>query len=119
MAEPPLSRIVDNVTNTNSAPPEPNFDYGSQMATTPEQLAYQRGQQDMLNRLTRPRMSVYRVLCGVCWAVVTVGLALAGIGAISSGSAGGAILCFVIAALTGLYDYRIWTLKARRLWLLI
>jgi hypothetical protein len=107
------------VSNTNSAQPEPNFDDGSQKATTPEQLAYQCGQQDMLNRLTRPRMSVYRVLCGICWAVVTVGLALAGLGAILSGSPGGAILCFVIAALSGLYDYRIWTLKTSRLWLLI
>ena len=30
------------------------------------------------------------------------------------GDVGAAVLCFVIAVAAGWYDYRIWTLKARR-----
>jgi len=32
---------------------------------------------------------------------------------------GGAVVCFVIAVPAGWYDFRIWTLRARRLWLLL
>ena len=37
-----------------------------------EQLAYQRGQQDMLRRITTPRMTGWRIACGICWAFWTV-----------------------------------------------
>ena len=33
------------------------------------------------------------------------------------GSIGGAVVCFVIAIPAGWYDYRIWALKTRRLFL--
>jgi hypothetical protein len=107
------------MTYLNPSPPDPNFAYGNGSGMTPGQQAYQRGQQDMLKTLTKPRMSVYRILCGISWAVVAVVLAVGGIGEIGAGTVGGAILCWVIAVLAGWYDYRIWTLKARRLWLFI
>jgi hypothetical protein len=111
------------MTDLNPPPPDPNFAYGngsgSGSGMTPEQQAYQRGQQDMLKTLTKPRMSAYRILCGISWAAVAVVLAVGGIGEIGAGNVGGAILCWVIAVLAGWYDYRIWTLKARRLWLFI
>ncbi|HUD35514.1 MAG TPA: hypothetical protein VMR14_01370 [Streptosporangiaceae bacterium] len=117
---PPPPPPDPNYGNPNFGNPNfgnPNFGYGASM--TPEQLAYQRGQQDMIKTLTKPRMSVFRILCGISWAVVAVVLAVGGIGEIGAGNVGGAILCLVIAALAGWYDYRIWTLKARRLWLFI
>jgi len=36
-----------------------------------------------------------------------------------TGIHGGAILCVVLAAGTGWYDYRVWTFKARRLWFIV
>jgi hypothetical protein len=112
------------MTDVNPPPPDPSYgssDFASSDGTgmTPEQVAYQRGQQDMLKTLTKPRMSAYRILCGISWAAVAVVLAVGGIGEIGAGNVGGAILCWVIAVLAGWYDYRIWTLKARRLWLFI
>jgi hypothetical protein len=86
---------------------------------TPEQLAYERGQQDMRRKLTTPRMTPYRVVCGICWAVWTL---LFGVSALVSLSQGGIGTFFIAAALAGLagwYDFRIWTLKARRLTLFI
>jgi hypothetical protein len=86
---------------------------------TPEQLAYERGQQDMRRKLTTPRMTPYRVVCGICWAVWTL---LFGVSALVSLSQGGIATFFIAAALAGLagwYDFRIWTLKARRLTLFI
>jgi len=84
-----------------------------------EELAYERGQQDAIRRLTTPRMSGWRVICGICWACWTL---LFGVGALVSlfqGSFGPFLIAGVLAGLAGWYDYRIWTLKARRLTLFI
>ena len=35
-------------------------------AASAEQLAYQRGQQDMLKKITAPRMTAWRIACGIC-----------------------------------------------------
>jgi hypothetical protein len=88
-------------------------------ARTPEQLAYERGQQDMRRKLTTPRMTGYRIACGICWAFWTL---LCGIGAIVSLAHGGVGTFFIgaiLAGLAGWYDWRIWTLRARRLTFLI
>jgi hypothetical protein len=98
--------------------------YGAQPGAgmTPEQIAYQRGRQDTLRQvrqLSRPRMTVFRVICGVVWGFFTIGFTVGGIGLLAGGSPGSGILCLVLAVLAGWYDYRIWTLKARRLWLIL
>jgi hypothetical protein len=86
---------------------------------TPEQIAYQRGQQDAIRRLTAPRMTGYRIFCGIFWAIVAVGFGIGVIANLVRPDRGEALVGLVIALLAGWYDYRIWTLKARRLWLFI
>ncbi len=86
---------------------------------SPEQLAYQRGRRDMYKQLTKPRMTVYRVICGIVWAAISIGLLIGAIINIAGGDAGEAIVGIVLSGLAGWYDYRIWTLKARRLFLII
>jgi hypothetical protein len=66
-----------------------------------------------------PRMSGYRILCGIVWAVFTVIVGVGGVLELTISNIGGAIVCFVFAVPAAWYDYRIWTLKARRLLLLI
>jgi hypothetical protein len=66
-----------------------------------------------------PRMTGYRIVCGLIWAVLAVGIGAGGVGELTIGNIGGAIVCFVIAIPAGWYDFRIWTLRARRLWLLL
>jgi hypothetical protein len=65
------------------------------------------------------RMSRYRIICGIIWAVLAAGIGAGGVGEVSIGNIGGAVVCFVIAIPAGWYDYRIWTLRARRLWLFL
>lgn len=88
-------------------------------ARTPEQIAYERGQQDAMRRLITPRMTGWRITCGICWAFWTL---LFGIGALVGlfhGGFGTFLVGGILASLAGWYDYRIWTLKARRLTLFI
>ena len=44
---------------------------------------------------------------------------IGGVAELTVGNVGGAVLCFVIAVGAGWYDYRVWTLKARLLLLII
>jgi hypothetical protein len=73
----------------------------------------------MLQKVTTPRMTVYRAVCGINWAFWTVMLTIAGFIGISQGSAGPALISLILAGLAGWYDYRIWALKARYLTLFI
>jgi hypothetical protein len=66
-----------------------------------------------------PRMTGFRVICGLIWAVLAIGIGAGGVAELTIGQIGGAVLCFVIAIPAGWYDYRIWTRKARRLFLII
>lgn len=74
--------------------------------------------QDMLQQLPASRMSGFRILSGITWAVIAVVLGAGGVAELTVGNIGGAVLCFVIAVPAAWYDYRIWTLKARRLFLI-
>ena len=87
--------------------------------TTAEQLDYQRGQQDAVRRLTTPRMTGWRVTCGICWAFWTVVLTVSAFASLGAGNFGAFLVAAVLAGLAGWYDYRIWALKARRLTLFI
>jgi hypothetical protein len=60
-----------------------------------------------------------RVFYGSLWTLYTFLLICAVVGGLSSGSVGLALVAVVLACLTGMYAYRIWTWQARRLWLLI
>jgi hypothetical protein len=56
-----------------------------------------------------PRMSNARIACGILWAVIAAGVGVGGVGELTIGNIGGAVVCIVIAALSGWYDYRVWT----------
>jgi hypothetical protein len=66
----------------------------------------------------KPRMTGYRIACGIIWAVIAVGIGAGGVAELTVGMIGGAVVCFVIAIPAAWYDYRIWALKARRLLLM-
>ena len=102
----------------NGYPPNGN-PAGYAPGTTAEQLAYQRGQQDAVRRLTTPRMTGWRVTCGICWAFWTVVLTVSAFASLGAGNFGAFLVAAVLAGLAGWYDYRIWALKARRLTLFI
>jgi hypothetical protein len=108
----------------NSMPPEPDlpvqgFPVQEDKAPAPEQLTWQPGQQDMPSRPAPRRLSLARVVCGVVWGVIAAITAVGGGAELAIGNVGGAVVCFVIAAGSGWYDYRVWTFKARRLLLFI
>jgi len=75
--------------------------------------------QEELQQRAALRMTGFRVLCGIIWAVLAIGLGAGGVGELTIGQVGGAVLCFIIAVPAAWYDYRIWALKARRLFLII
>jgi hypothetical protein len=91
----------------------------AQPAMTPEQIAYVRGLQDAVRRRTIPRMTVTRVICGIVWGAVTVGFGAGAIYNLVHPDLGQALTGAAISALAGWYDYRIWTLRARRLLFII
>ena len=63
-------------------------------------------------------MSGNRIICGVIWAVIAVGLGAGGIAELTIDNIAGAVVCLAIVIPVGWYDHRIWTLKARRLLLI-
>jgi hypothetical protein len=69
--------------------------------------------------MTTPRMTPYRVVCGICWAVWTLAFAIGAIASLVNGNIGTFFLAAVLGGLAGWYDYRIWSLKARRLTLFL
>ena len=100
--------------------PAPGGPVGPAGMTPAEQAAYQQGQRDLLAQAPQPRMTVFRVICGVVWAAIAIGFAIGVIVNVTGhGSAGDIIVGAIISVLAGWYDYRIWTLKARRLFLII
>jgi hypothetical protein len=86
---------------------------------TPEQIAYVRGQQDAIRRLTTPRMTVFRVICGLVWGVLAIGFVFGAVYNLVHPNIVQFVFGAAFAGLAGWYDYRIWTLKARRLFLII
>jgi hypothetical protein len=97
----------------------PAAGYDAQSGLTPEQLAYQRGRQDAIRSMYRPRMTVFRVLCGILWGAISAAMAGGAIYNLVHANIGEFFLGLVICVLAGWYDYRIWTLKARRLFFII
>ena len=60
-----------------------------------------------------------RVFYGGLWSLYTLIFAVGTVSALSNGSLLVALLGAGLSCLTGMYAYRIWTWRARRLWLLI
>jgi|SRR5271166_1683875 hypothetical protein len=85
-----------------------------QQMSAAEQAAYQRGRHEATRQLTTPKMTGYRIACGICWAFWTFLLFLGFVFSITSSPAA-ALFALVLSGLAGWYDYRIWTLRARRL----
>jgi hypothetical protein len=102
---------VDGPGPVDSGPGRPGM--------TPEQAAYLRGQQDAIRRLTTPRMTVFRAICGVVWGAVSIGFGIGAIYNLIHLNVVQVLFGAAICGLAGWYDYRIWTLKARRLFLII
>ena len=59
-----------------------------------------------------------RTACGVLWLLWTVLFALAVVGSVFTGDLRG-FLYLAVGILTGWYDYRIWSGKAKYLWFII
>ena len=79
-------------------------------------------QQQPIRPLSGPRHwygNVRRVFYGGLWSFYTVVLALAFFQLLSNGSFSSALLSAALGLFTGVYAYRIWTWRARHLWLLI
>jgi hypothetical protein len=91
----------------SSVPPEPGY------SSEPQPMGMAAGP------LTGRRMTVSRIVCGIIWGAVAVITAVGGVAELTVGIVGGAVLCFVIAVLAGWYDYRVWTFRARRLWIIL
>lgn len=87
--------------------------------TTAERLAYERGQKDAVRKLTTPRMTGWRITCGICWALWTLMFSVGALVSLAHASFGSFLIAGILAGLAGWYDYRIWALKARRLTLFI
>jgi hypothetical protein len=88
-------------------------------AKTSEQIAHERGQLDAVRRLTTPRMTGWRITCGICWAFWTLLFSIGALVSLAHGGFGSFLVGGILAGLAGWYDYRIWTLRARRLTLFI
>lgn len=60
-----------------------------------------------------------RVFYGGLWSFYTLLFAIGFVSLLSAGNVGAGFLSAGLALLTGIYAYRIWTWRARHLWLLI
>ena len=56
-----------------------------------------------------------RIATGVMWAAITVICAAGAVAEVLVGVYAGAVVCLVVAAGAGWYDYRVWKRRARRL----
>ena len=61
------------------------------------------------------KFTVWRALCGLCWLFWTFVFVLVTFAAPGAWHVGG----FILAVLSGFYDWRIWTRRARRLTLFV
>jgi len=69
----------------------------------------------MIRRMTTPRMTGYRIACGIVWAFWTVAFLVGAVGSFGGGNVGTGLVLLVLSGLAAWYDVRIWTLRARRL----
>jgi uncharacterized membrane protein len=60
-----------------------------------------------------------RIFYAGLWAFYTVAFVCGFFAAAARANIGVALLCLVLAALTGSYAWRIWTYRAKRLWWMI
>ena len=77
------------------------------------------GPPPQFTRLPQPRYSFKRVVCGIWWGLVTLLLAITVVSALAGGAFGAAFGALVLGALSGWYDWRIWTFRAKWLMFLI
>jgi hypothetical protein len=94
--------------------PAQPFPVQADMGVGPGQPGFPPGQQVMMRRRLR-FINVLRLSTGVLWGAVTVILMVGGVLELTVHIVGGAVVCFVIGAGSGWYDYRVWRRKARRL----
>jgi hypothetical protein len=90
----------------NALPPESSSGADADTGMTSPQLAGP-------GRSGQPAPRWMSIACGTLWAVIAVGIGAGGAGELAIGNIGGAVVCIVIAALCGWYDYLVWTRKAR------
>lgn len=73
----------------------------------PGQAGYIGGPQGRRPKRTGAQLAVH-IVRGVIWGVLAAGIAVGGVGEITLGAIGGAVLCFVIALPLAYYDLLIW-----------
>jgi hypothetical protein len=77
----------------------------------------------LLTALRQPGRRRYgngrRVFYAGLWGFYTIALVCGFFGGVAQANVGAALLCLVLAAVTGSYAWRIWMYRAKRLWLLI
>ena len=61
----------------------------------------------------RAKIGPRRLIGGVIWAAITLICAVGGVAECAIGVYAGGVLCLIIAAGTGWFDYRIWTVGRR------
>jgi hypothetical protein len=64
-------------------------------------------------------MTPFRVICGILWGAVALAFGIGAIYNVAHHAWGEVAFGLVVTALAGWYDYRIWKLKVRKLWLVI
>ena len=64
---------------------------------------------------TARRRSAVRIINVVIWAVLSAVFCAGGVGEVTIGNVGGAVLSFVLAVFSAWYAVRVWTFRARRL----
>jgi hypothetical protein len=67
----------------------------------------------------RPYAPDRRLCYGSLWGFYTLMLLIGSITCVATASTGLGIVMLIVATMTGVYTYRIWTWRARRLWLLM
>jgi hypothetical protein len=90
------------------------FPVQGDMGMGPGQFGPSPVQQVMMRRRLR-FINVLRLSTGVLWGAVAVILIAGGVLELTVHIVGGAVVCFVVGAGSGWYDYRVWKGKARRL----
>ncbi len=98
----------------NSLPPDQGFSSPDDMGMPQEAFKWSGDQPPVSVRHRVRRMSTSRIILGTLWGVITILVVIGGVLEVSIGNGGGAVVTFLIAALTGWFGWRAWGFHLRR-----